>query len=201
MIRPDDIILITGKKRSGKSFFLSNLFKILVAGNVRVVLYDYNWEHNEYPDVTHDLNVVSQLWSTGSRFITFRPVDKSDIAFNQFCGAAYSLTNTVIAVEEIERYANHWITYSQPNLKKIIDVGRHRGLGLLATTRRILRLASDIPFNADHIFIFKQTRPQDLKYLEEWVGPEVNQIVTLPEYSYLWYNDRLGTLTVMPPIK
>ena len=102
------------------------------------------------------------------------------------------------AYEEIERYAT---SYNMPqNLKHHIDVGRHRGLGLFCTARRTKRTNPDILFNADHIFIFHQTRPEDVEYLADFVGETALKISGLPEYYFIYYSDREGTTTIMQKI-
>jgi transposase len=96
----------------------------------------------------------------------------------------------MIVIEEIERYAT---TYYMPfSLKRIIDTGRHRGLGLICTTRRVKRLNNDIPANSDHVIVFRQHLLNDVQYLADWIGDEAYRLPTLPEFWFLWYVDEEG---------
>ena len=199
-MRPDDIILITGKKRSGKSYFLTHfLIPLFFQSKIRILIWDYNWEHKGQA-ITHNLNDLIEFFNRGTQLIVYQPIQKNPSDFSLFCQTALRLHNIMLCIEEVERYADHFIVYNQPNFKALIDSGRHRGLGLICTSRRVTWLASDIPFNLDYLFIFKQTRPQDLKYLSEWVGDGVYEIEKMEEYSFLCWNDANGTLTKMKPM-
>lgn len=200
-MRPDDIILITGKHRSGKTVWLKWYLKKLESSRVRYVIWDYNWEHklSQSGACTHKISHVTSLFNKKASTIIYQPTSKTPQDFDLFCSVAYRLNNIVVVIEEVERYATPWDI--PPHLKKIIDsgVGRRqgrRGLGLICTARRTLRINPDIPFNANHIIIFKQHRPQDLKYLSQWVGENVYKLTQLPEYNYMWYKDEDASLTV-----
>lgn len=193
--RRDDIILIVGKRRSGKTYWLKHYLMRLATTRTRYVLYDTNWEYQPQRNgiQTTNLTQIINHFNAGQLEIIYKPTEKTVEKFDLFCKVCFQLNNIVVVIEEIEQYAN---AYNVPRyFKKIIDIGRHKGLGLICTSRRALRLPSDLPFNADHIIIFRQHRPQDLDYMAQWVGNGIYKLPKLPEFWYMYYNDREATLT------
>lgn len=185
-IRSDDIVAICGKRRSGKTYFTKWLLRRIP----KWIVWDYNFEYKMGDVIVYTLTDLRIQYRQGVKRIVYRPMSKTDEDFEAFCAEAFSYANVMIVVEEVERYATSWqIPFS---LKRIVDVGRHRGLGLIATMRRTKRVHADILFNADHIIAFHQHRPQDLDYLAEYIGEIAYRLKTLPDFWFLWYADREG---------
>jgi len=184
-IKTDDIIVVCGKRGSGKSVFVRYLAKHLK----RRIIWDINFEHTNLGYVLHYPHQIKGEFKRGITRIVFQPYDKTEEAFDNFCKTCFGLIHYTLIIEEVERYAT---SYKIPGaLKKIIDVGRHYGIGLIVTCRRVARLNPDVPFNANHIIIFHLHRPQDAQYLAEWVG-DIVLSADLSDYKYLHYSDHLG---------
>lgn len=196
-MKSDDIILICGKIRSGKSYWLKDHLKNLEKSKIRYIIWDYNWEHEPPKRSGYIINKQEEIipyFNHPVPYIIFRPLVKDEANFDLFCEACNELNNIVVVVEEVERFATPHVM--PPHLKMIIDTGSHHsGLGLICTTRRIMRTNGDIPFNSSYIIIFKQNRPQDLKYLSEYVGEEVYALPKLPDYYFLVYDSNSDSLT------
>jgi len=190
-----DITVIAGRKTSGKSVFL----KWLTSRFTRKLVWDYNHEHSSSGKVTHDLKTLFSLCKrTNPMKIVFQPFDKSEESFNEFCRQADLLSNYVLVIEEVERYAtSHMIP---ENFAKIVDTGRHKGIGIVATCRRPREICLRLPSNADHIFLFQQHLPQDIEFLVDWVGAEAEKLKTAEQYSFLHYDARKGTTVLFPPL-
>jgi len=192
-IRTDDVIAISGKRRSGKSYFLK---KFLIPRLPSAVIWDYNHEYQLRNSTVlyGDPNLILKNIAK-TKYIIFRPTSKTEEDFESFCQICNRLTNTFIVVEEVERYETSW--HVTPQFKMLIDTGRHKGLGLICTMRRTKRVTIDVLFNADFIFAFRQHTPQDLDYLAEFMNPQVvYKLLKLPEYWFIVYDDRQGTTTV-----
>ena len=188
-IKTDDIMVVCGKRRSGKTFFT----KWLLSKFPRAVIWDYNHEYKLRNSViVYDLKqLIPQLLTGKYRYIIYRPLIKTEQTFEAFCHTCEKLRNIVIVIEDVERFATAWLI--QPSLKRLIDTGRHKGIGLIFTMRRTLRVNPDITFNADFIFAFSQHRPQDLDYLAEYMNPEtVYKLSKLPSFWFICYEDRSG---------
>jgi hypothetical protein len=185
-IATDDIVVIFGKRRSGKTVFLRHLAKHLK----RYIIWDINWEHGNLGYVVHHHHFIMPEFNRGMKHLIFQPLDKSEESFNKFCLIVFSLSNLTVIIEEIERYAT--VHFMPEGLKRIIDIGRHRGIGLYCTCRRAKRIHGDINFNADHIIVFAQHRPQDKYYLREWIGEKAMQIDNLAPFHFLHYDNDYG---------
>ena len=192
-VKNDDIVFICGKRGCGKSTFLKWLLGKL---SCRVAIWDTNWEYSTQGfAITHSINEFCDALNRFGRVI-YQPIDKSTGHFNQFCGIILQTNNIVLVVEEVERHATSY--FIPPNLKTIIDIGRHKGIGLICTARRTMRTNPDIPYNANHVIIFKQHRPQDLEYMATFCGSDVWKLHTSPDYYYAWYDG--STLTIHRPV-
>ena len=191
-----DICFFTGKMRQGKSY----LARHLLVGVSRYIVWDYNFEHTQKMGmVTHDLKQLATMWNKLSKRIIYQPYDRSEEHFDRFIKTVSRMQNLVILIEEVRRYATAK-KISKP-LQFLIDTGRHRGIGLWFTSRRMHGIAVDIPFNATHIFAFKQHRPEDLAYLSQFMAPElVEKLPTLPNYYFLHYVSDTGETLIHEPI-
>lgn len=197
-LRTIDINLITGKKESGKSFFTKNvIFKFQ-----RIIVWDYNHEHiGDF--ITTDLKQIVPAFNSGKKHIIYRPMVKTESQLNLFCGEVLKCNNLMCVIEEAPIFFTSWYNRTMPNAKALVDTGRFQGIGLTVTARRILKLAVDIPYNADNIIIFKMERPQDKKYLAEYVGLDKDEFSrrmdNLKEHGFMWYDG--SNLYDMEPIR
>lgn len=202
-MKSNDIILVCGKIKSGKSVWVKDHLAKLRKAKIRYLIWDYNWEYDDsFGKIIHRHDQVKSYFNAQIPFIVFQPLVKDAETFDLFCEYAGQLNNIVIICEEVSLYATSYVI--PPHLKEIIDTGvHHRGLGLICTTRRVTGrqgISADIPFNAQHIIIFKQKRPQDLAYLAEFVGDGVLAIPKLPDYHYMHYDDSDDSLKAYLPI-
>lgn len=183
------IVFINGKRGEGKSHFIKNY--LIHQLPCRFIIYDINWEYSGIPRVptmaiTHSLDDVQNLYNEGKIFIVFQPLDKTEEDFNKFCALINKMANLCVVIEEINAFCTS--NKNPIQAKKLIDRGRHRGIGLICTARRSKGISPDIPFNANHIFCFRQARPEDVKYLSDYIGETANKLPTLKPYWFLWYD-------------
>lgn len=191
-----DICFFTGKMRQGKSY----LAKHLLTGVTRSIVWDYNFEHTQKMGIiVHTIRELVFRWNHGIKRIIYQPYDRSEEHFDRFIKTVSRMQNLVLLIEEVRRYATAK-KISKP-LQFLIDTGRHRGIGIWFTSRRMHGIAVDIPFNATHIFAFKQHRPEDLSYLSQFMNPElVEKLPTLPNYYFLHYISDTGETLIHAPI-
>ena len=154
-----DIITIAGKRGYGKT----TLAKKIVSMMPRVAIYDLMGEYEHkyaYIPLTSSIeefdNWLKTLWSIGNVFIL---VDESD------------------QIAPVEKPLS-------PYMNKIINLGRHRGIGMGLVTRRIARLNKTAFSQSTEVFLFHHFVPNDLKYLKEFF-PDADRIRKLPKYKYL----------------
>lgn len=200
-IRTDDIIFICGKRSGGKSYWLKTH---LLPRLPRWILYDYKWEYNanDFHQCIETRTITATIDAYNKRVphVIYKATQKDPEHFEQFCETIYKTCNITIVIEEVDQYATPY--YMPQPLRQLIDVGRLRGLGLICTARRTHRVNPNIPSNANHLIIFRQIRPEDLKYVAEYTTePEiVMQLPNQPMYYWVWYSDREGKTYMMPPV-
>lgn len=195
----DDIILVTGKKRSGKSFFA----KKMASQFKRVIIWDYNWEHTapkaewfkKNPSViVHTIQQLKEAWlsysETEPRKIIFQPINKDSEAFNNFC--LFINQRVVYCCIYIEELQNVTTAVKIPEQFAILmDSGRHKKLGLLLTTRSNKFIPTRLIDSADYIFMFKQQRKETYDYMKNYVEPDkIEALKQSPNYFYICYDGK-----------
>jgi hypothetical protein len=134
-------------------------------------------------------------YNKGTAHIIYQPIQKTPEHFNLYCKTVNRMTNIMVGFEEVERFCtSHFLA---PNMKKLIDIGRHRGQGIICTARRTKRTNPDILFNCNHIIMYKQTRPEDVDYLADFVGQEAYRLPKLEPYRFVWWVDATGETHIM----
>lgn len=89
-------------------------------------------------------------------------------------------------------------------LRMIQQQGAALGIGHVVCTQRPVHVAKELLTEAEHVFVF--TPPfknrQDLVDLAPVMNLTADELrdrlVALPEYSFLWWDDRAGELTTVP---
>jgi hypothetical protein len=182
----EEDILISGKGGSGKTYLVLN--GLMKAARYNCWVWDYRWQYDRlrYEGflITHDLPSLPY-----GRAV-YQPRDKSVSAFDAFCAKADSWNNLVIVIEEAHRYAGKYKIRSD-SFAAIVNAGRPHGVTWICITRRPQQLHNDILADADHVFVFEHDLPGDIKYLQTWVGAEV-QLLLPPEQRtvYGWFKDQ-----------
>jgi hypothetical protein len=173
-----DIVVFGGTKEEGKSYLMKHLAK----GLKNRIIWDYNREHGDMGYIIYYIEDLMPALERGLTHIVFQPIDKSPSGFNAFlheCNQMSQYYSFVLIIEEVEVYAepSRLNLYKHfPDLADLLDNGRHRNIGVWCLCRNAHVLARKITFSADHIFAFRMHRPQDVEYMEEWIGPQANML-------------------------
>ena len=180
-LKPTDIVVFGGTAEEGKSYLMEHLAK----GLKTRIIWDYNREHSNMGYVVYTVEEIGPALEKGLTHIVYQPLtgpDQSRQGFRNFMEEINRLSRHyyfVLIIEEAERYAkpsNINLAKHFPNLHDLVQTGRHRGIGLWFTARIFRKLAEDITYNAYHIFAFRVHRPQDVEYIEDWIGPKANML-------------------------
>ena len=159
-MKSDAIFTISGKRGYGKTTVAKNIISNLK----RVAIWDPMGEYeNSYTPSMGDVAEFEQwlkpLWRTGNIFIL---VDEAD----QVMPEKKELT---------------------PTANKIINLGRHRNIGLGTITRRLARLNKTPVSQSELLILFHHFLPNDIRYLNEFI-PNAESLQTLQKYQYKIYN-------------
>jgi DNA helicase HerA-like ATPase len=69
---------------------------------------------------------------------------------------------------------------------KIVNLGRHRNIGMGTITRRVALLNKTVVSQAQELILFHTFIPNDIRYLKEFIIG-VDELRTLPKYRFKTY--------------
>lgn len=187
-LKANDRVMIVGITGSGKSVLLRHLLKIYKEQGVKFVLYDSQHQHGDLASIENpeDKNVVYQP----------EIVDSVE-EFEKICSLVWKRRNVVLAIENLDFYSTPQKPQS-PSFKKLIHLGRMKGIGLLMTTRRIADVHKSPCSQVKHWFIFRTFLPNDVKYLRQFVGKTADDAMTLDPYQFIYWS--FGKVQICQPI-
>jgi len=188
-IRANQVATITGIRGSGKSYLLDKLINVTPS----YVVYDVMHEHeNKNAVIVNNLKDLHHSFYKQHKRIIYHPQHIDVVEFDWLCLALYSTGNRMFFVEEANRVMpNGQIT---KGASQLIDLGRHRNVGMIVVTRRIALLDKLPVSQSEHILIFKTVLPNDIQYLKEFIGPDADKASALDGYKFL-YHTKSQTVT------
>lgn len=91
-----------------------------------------------------------------------------------------------------------------PGLRRVLLQGRKEQVGHCAVTPRPVDINRSIITQSEHIFIFPLTDTDDRTRIAKNIGLDTDEfedtMARLPDFGYLWFDVRSGTLFTMPPL-
>ena len=191
-----DIRLCLGKSGSGKS----TLARSWVAKQKRVLIFDPNGEDAwaEGAAVTEDRAELVELISTpGPVRICWRGVmTGGEEAFEWGNKCAWAGEDFFVVWDEVDRFTHP--AKLLPVADNLVQAGRHRGLHIIACSRRPARMNRTLTALATRMAIFRSTEPRDLRYFADYVGAQADQIPTLRDYHALDWTETSATIRKSP---
>ncbi len=107
--------------------------------------------------------------------------------FEYVCKNVWQRGNVLLAIEEAEQVLGERLSWSD-HAYKIVNMGRNRGIGLMAITRRIAELKKTVFGLSDHVYLYKFFAPNDVDYVKSFLGREwANRLRNLPQYHFIYY--------------
>lgn len=194
-IKSNQRVVVVGKTGSGKSYWtIRNISKFK-----RVVFFDPKHEHSKNFPVamkTQKLSDLKNFMKNKEYFILYQPFEISEESFNELCKICFKKGNVVLCLDEVERLKFvYWH-------EKIIRMGRKRGVGIW----HLIQRPSFIPSNyilseSDHLILFKLNLKADRNKIAGIIGEKAEELRTLKEFHYLYYNVLDDEPTLCKPIK
>jgi hypothetical protein len=170
MKRENEIIVVLGKKGSGKTSYAMNELR----AKERLVIFDFNREYSEFYIVTNPEKLVELLTLNyaGKFQVAYQPDPTREVSdhFHHLSKALFCMSNLTFLCEEVDLVSS--AGEMPEGLQRIINYGRHRGISLIALSRRAHKVPRDLTANADRIISFAQFEPRDLRYLAEYMGED-----------------------------
>jgi hypothetical protein len=178
------IVLIVGFRGSGKSTVASSILR----ANNGIFLFDPHFDP-AYSWIPNTARSVEQLedysrWRReanpkriGLRYVPDGRLDPFD-ALNDFCAWAWTWRNIWLCIEEVsESTRSPSAAGMPPELRRIVNQGRHRGINQVYCGLRYAEIPRPISAGADVQILFACREPLDLDAMRNRVGSEATERV------------------------
>lgn len=186
------IILIFGKRGSGKSY----LAQKLIETESRLIVFDTLSEYTGgvvFEKYENFLGFWREHYQQPFRLI-YRPL-QPDQEIEEIAALVYALGDVTFLVEEIDCYCTAF--QISESFAHVIQRGRHKNITLIGITQRPYGINRLLTSQAKEIFIFSTNEPRDRDYLKILLGQEVEpKLDQLKQYEYLHWQDSTGELQI-----
>jgi hypothetical protein len=178
------IVLVVGFRGSGKSTIASGVLR----ANNGVFLFDphgdpaYSW----IPNMARSVEALEDYsrWRrevnprrVGLRYIPDGRLDPYD-ALDGFCAWAWGWRNAWVCVEEVAEACRSVSSAGlPPELRRIVNQGRHKGLNQIYTGLRYAEIPRPVSAGADVQILFRCQEPLDLDSMRPRIGAEAMEKV------------------------
>jgi hypothetical protein len=127
--------------------------------------------------------------------VVYQPVNNTLEVFEKFCQIVWEKRqNVLVIVDEVDEHAT--VYNLPPNFGKLVRLGRHKGIGVFGVTRRIANVNKTLPALSNHIISFRQTLPNDVAYLADFIGwDNASKLKDLPDFVYLHFDWKVATIS------
>jgi len=181
VIESTDIVVIAGKRRSGKTTLAKGITS----------------------------SIESEFLKNGVKIVTIDPLMELNgiyirfgdrVTSNKILSECFKTKNIFLRIDEADGFFPNRVTLSKYE-NEFIHIGRHWGLGGMFMTRRLARLHTDLVSQANKIFIFKLWNKADLDYLRgSDLGDFIPIVTQLKPYHFLGIDLDNNKYTVYNPI-
>jgi hypothetical protein len=205
-IKLTDVVLVTGKRGTGKTYFVKWYTINNLLGKTKVFVYDPLYQYGNLGKVVNNLKDVSDGdLRDFKKAIVYQPLDEMDTEENFDIVAKYchERGHMVFVGEEINEYMTPYkIT---PHFRALVRRGRNYGIGLLTVSHRPAYLSLNFLNMIDHWFIFQQDLDRDLDRLVEYLrraNPDITAdfIANMPDrhFIHFWRDRETGKAHAVP---
>lgn len=154
-MRSNELFTISGKRGYGKT----TLAMSLISGLSRV-----------------------QIWDPMNEFNGYVPSTGTPDEFDAWLKQIYLQGNTFILVDEAD-FVMPVKKPLSPYAYKVVNVGRHRNIGMGMVTRRIAELNKTAFSQSETIYLFRHSISNDINYLREFIEG-VDVVRSFEKYQY-----------------
>ncbi len=179
------IVLIVGFRGSGKSTVSSSILR----ANTGIFLFDphgddaYRWIRNtarsveELEDYSRWRRETKPETRVALRYIPDGRLNPFE-ALNDFCAWAWRWRNVWVCVEEVSESCKGVSAQAMPpELRRIVNQGRHKGINQIYCGLRYAEIPRPISAGADVQILFRSQEPLDLDAMRARIGSEATERV------------------------
>lgn len=171
--------VIVGKRGYGKT----TLSKIFAQNEERLIVIDPLEEYSDLIVCEKITDLVDYLKFNKSFRLSILDDSKSEQIFQ----LAWLLTNVTIIIEEVDIICKP--SYISEQFGNCIKRGRHRGINLIASSRRPAEINRLLTSQCNELITFCITEPLDLKYLNSYTEGSQEIIKSLEKFEFLTFPD------------
>ena len=172
-----EVKLRFGQTGSGKSYGAAEFFKTLPRAIVAECGYDEfpALRFTEFPDLVLYLERIGAFANPNAPFrVSYTPrIAEYGLIFD----VALEAGNCWLFLEEADRFGDPSQNWSYD---EIITRGRHRGISICALSLHPFKLPIDLRRQATSLVSFRQTEPNDIKWIADHVGDTAYELPNLP---------------------
>lgn len=191
-----DCIFIMGTRGCGKSFLAKRLQNVWPRRVIIDPTLEYTDDHGKpiFPDaiLVHDFQEFGQKLinlEKSKKFILIYQVeifniDEFEFEFNEICKILFNFGNIQIVLEEVQEFAS--TSKIVPWLRRLLLIGRHRGISLLFTSQRPGAINKNILSQCIHIFCGSIIEGNDLRYISSFLNQDAKLLNSLPIREFIW---------------
>jgi len=186
------IRLVFGKRGSGKSV----LARSLIHNQNRYVIYDTLGEYTAGVTIC-DLDTLKRFWLKVYQRnfrIVYQPLDP-DAEFDAVCELVWECQDMTFLVEEIDQYCQ--LHRMSPEMKNIVQRGRHRHIELIGVTQRPANIDRLLTSQTKEMYILSMTEPRDIAYFKDAINGNIEEkIEALEQYQYVHWQENEEELKI-----
>ncbi len=186
------IILIFGKRGSGKSYLANKL----ISQEQKLLIFDTLSEYTEGV-VFEDYPKFAEFWKLVYRHpyrLIYRPLKPTE-EINTIAGLVYTIGDCCLLVEEIDCYCTSYQIGDE--FAHVIQRGRHKNITLIGVTQRPYGIHRLLTSQAKEIYVFNTNEPRDRDYLRILLGQEIDaKLDGLEQYQYVKWTDGNDNLEI-----
>ena len=156
----NEIVLVLGRKGSGKSSLVKN---VLIKDKKRLIIIDVQSEYDDYL-IIEDFESLDEYISEHKEFkIACRFTNDKDLYF--LFSYVFIEGNLTLCCDELSKYVS---AYKKGHpFSDLINFGRHKQIDIIGVARRPAELSREFRSQADIIYSFYQYDEKDLQVLNE----------------------------------
>ncbi len=186
------IILIFGKRGSGKSY----LAQKLIEKEEHLLIFDTLSEYTEgvvFEDHEKFIEFWRMVYQHPYRLI-YRPLKPSE-EIEMIAELVYLIGDICFVVEEIDCYCTAF--QISESFAHVVQRGRHKNITLIGITQRPYGIHRLLTSQAKEIYIFNTNEPRDRDYLRILLGQDIDsKLDSLKQYEYVKWIDGNDTLEI-----
>lgn len=183
------VILLLGKRGSGKSYLARDMLK----NYNRYLVFDTIGEYSNQGVCFQDLKELGEFWEKfiDKKFrLIYQPLNPYKIIeaetgkteFDLICDLVWECEDMALIVEEMDAFCGS--AGISDSFANIVQRGRHRNITLIGISQRPYGISRLISSQAKEIYSFIMTEPRDIEYLSQYIGKDVDKIRDLKEFNY-----------------